>query len=404
MQATQERAKQIVVRLELYIRSEGYQGWDPYDALNSKVLGSVTAFHPFAQRVAIHVIKLLPWNLRRFLGIAKEYNPTALSLCIDSYVNLYLLDAERAHIEAAIQLLDIVLGMACINTDEELGWGRNFTFVTETERHETSKPLTFLNAKIGRSILNLYTVTGDPALLLLVRKLITTIIRQGKIFRVNGQTFVGYSAASQPRLILNASILSAALFLNYVRLYGQEDCIIEGESLKGLVHEISDTVLTLQNNNGSWPYGLTFAGKRLENVDFHQGFVLDALLELLPGLEEDSRTQAQAAYERGLLFMAQQQIDAKGFFKWRYPRKFPADIHNQAQGIISLSKARHEFCENRLKAVVNFTLDNFWDGKRNFFYYQKYPFFTNRISYLRWSQGWMFFALSEFLKNKAGSK
>ena len=41
-------------------------------------------------------------------------------------------------------------------------------------------------------------------------------------------------------------------------------------------------------------------------------------------------------------------------------------------------------------------IENMFD-KKGFFYYQQWPFITNRISYMRWSQAWMFLALSSLI-------
>jgi hypothetical protein len=36
--------------------------------------------------------------------------------------------------------------------------------------------------------------------------------------------------------------------------------------------------------------------------------------------------------------------------------------------------------------------------KKGYFYYQKFPFFTNKISYMRWGQAWMLLAISSLLE------
>ena len=74
----------------------------------------------------------------------------------------------------------------------------------------------------------------------------------------------------------------------------------------------------------------------------------------------------------------------------------PNDIHNQAQGIIvfaklsAIDKSYMELSRN----IASWTINNMRD-KTGFFYYQKYPYLTNRVSYIRWAQAWMLYALSE---------
>jgi hypothetical protein len=48
--------------------------------------------------------------------------------------------------------------------------------------------------------------------------------------------------------------------------------------------------------------------------------------------------------------------------------------------------------------VLQWTATHMWDS-RGFFYFQKLPYYTNRISYMRWSQAWMLLALSTYLEN-----
>jgi len=77
--------------------------------------------------------------------------------------------------------------------------------------------------------------------------------------------------------------------------------------------------------------------------------------------------------------------------------RFPVDIHHQAQGIITLSKLYAMFKEDKYldsaRKIAEWTVENMQD-ETGFFYYQKWPFLTNKIPYMRWSQAWMILALS----------
>jgi hypothetical protein len=180
--------------------------------------------------------------------------------------------------------------------------------------------------------------------------------------------------------------------------------VVEGHSLRAVARELIDSALALQADDGSWPYGSCNNGRRLGNVDFHQGFVIDSLLDIAPLVGEPAgRQRIEDAYRRGLDFLAQKQITPEGAFRWRYPRLYPIDVHNQAQGIISLSRAPGDRYERLLETVLHYTLAHFWSERRGYFAYQKRRCGTNTIPYMRWSQGWMGYALSEYLKRKCGA-
>ncbi len=392
----------VVFKLETYIEYENYKGWDPYDALNSNMVNKITSVHPFIQRVAIHLLKNSPINFRNFLGIKKDYNPTALSLFIDGYVNLYKIYGGKKYIKKANSLKDILYKLSCIQTDNEIGWGRNFKFITTKETHELNKPLTFLNAKLTISLLNLYEVTQEKLILENAKKAICSILVNGRVFKTKEGTYVGYSSDSQPRYIFNASILTAELIIKCLYHSHQDDIVINDLSIKELAQKLIDTVLEKQQSDGKWFYGYNYDFSLLKNIDFHQGFVADALLGISK-YSEYRKNDLVKAHELGVNFMYHEQITDAGKFKWRLPKKLPIDIHNQAQGIISLSRNNISNKHNlKLNSIVEYTINNLFDFDKGYFYYQKNRFYTIKIPFIRWGEGWMFFALTEYLKNGKG--
>ena len=36
-------------------------------------------------------------------------------------------------------------------------------------------------------------------------------------------------------------------------------------------------------------------------------------------------------------------------------------------------------------------------NRKGYFYYQKWPFITSKVAYMRWNQAWMFVALSRLI-------
>ena len=72
---------------------------------------------------------------------------------------------------------------------------------------------------------------------------------------------------------------------------------------------------------------------------------------------------------------------------------YPIDIHNFAQGIDTfLTFEKTEIAQK----IYKLALDMLWCNKKGYFYYQKNRFYYNKINYMRWSQCWMFYALSKY--------
>jgi hypothetical protein len=112
----------------------------------------------------------------------------------------------------------------------------------------------------------------------------------------------------------------------------------------------------------------------------------------------------EGTYQESLLkgadFYWNKQFLPDGRSKWRWPRQWPVDSHNQAQGIITFSKLKKfdpKYLDHAF-TVANWSMRNMM-GESGGFYYQKWPFFTNKIEYMRWSQAWMILALATLLEN-----
>jgi hypothetical protein len=87
----------------------------------------------------------------------------------------------------------------------------------------------------------------------------------------------------------------------------------------------------------------------------------------------------------------------EGIPKYYSNSVYPIDIHSPAQMIITLSKlGKFHNYRTLVDRVVFWTIDNM-QSEKGYFYYQKNKYFTSKIPYLRWSQAWMFYALSEYL-------
>jgi hypothetical protein len=97
--------------------------------------------------------------------------------------------------------------------------------------------------------------------------------------------------------------------------------------------------------------------------------------------------------ERGFAFWEKTFWLADGAPRYYHNRDHPFDTHCSAQGVLTfLAFGRTE------KAIqaARWAVENMWD-KGGFFWYQRGQNGTNRLSYMRWTQAWMYYALAELL-------
>ena len=125
---------------------------------------------------------------------------------------------------------------------------------------------------------------------------------------------------------------------------------------------------------------------------FHTGFNLQALRYFL---KEGYGQQYQKAYEQGVKYYADSFFLEDGTPKYYHDKVYPIDIHAPAQAVVFFSSMGNLY-RHLTDRVLSWMLENMYSGK-GWFYFQKHKHYTNKISYMRWSQAWAFHALTEYI-------
>lgn len=385
-----------VLNLLEYIEKEEYFGYDPYDFY----LSPYAKYFP-KSILFLHLQKVIPFNFRKLLKIKKGMVTKVHALVIDSYINLYKLSNEEKYMDKAKALYKRMMDAAIVIGNEEIGWGRNYPFKTGGEIHDNKKPLVYLNSRLGHTMINMYDMTHDKTILSDVEKVIRNLIRTGRVLKKDGYSFIGYSPDVNTRLTFNVSMVAVELMMKYLDRSKNYEFNIDGYNIKKVCEDIIRTMVHYQEADGSWTYGYSAKGTLFSQKDFHQGFVIDSLYNILPYIEDvELKKQAHEAYTKGYYYLKDTQISKKGEFYWRYPKKYPIDIHNSAQGILSLSLNKEDKDNKKLNTITEYVIGTFWNKKKGCFYYQKWRLFKNRISYMRWCNSWMLYSLTQLLLSK----
>ncbi len=195
---------------------------------------------------------------------------------------------------------------------------------------------------------------------------------------------------SEDIVTYNAQALIAAFLARVYKHTGEKE-------LLRYATELFEYLISVQQESGMWFYG-EYKKTIRKQIDFHQGFILDSIYDFIihTGMND---ARYLNALKKGAEFYKNEQFLPDGRAKWRWPRVYPIDIHNQAQGIITFSKLseiKPEYLDFA-KKIALWTIKNMQD-QSGYFYYIKYRFFTNKITYMRWGQAWMMLALASLLE------
>ena len=113
--------------------SEDLKGYDPYDILNSNVLGvALKGSNRYIQILATQLNRLNPFNVRKILKINKDYNSKAMALFSSAYLELYKKSKKEEFLKSAIFCLDWLEMNNCEKHTNEYGLGFTFDISMKT--------------------------------------------------------------------------------------------------------------------------------------------------------------------------------------------------------------------------------------------------------------------------------
>jgi hypothetical protein len=379
-------------RLLATIERSGWEGYDPYDALNSLPLLRLP--NKWLRVAPTVFFRLSPINLRRLFLVKKGINPKAMGLLLSAY--------SLCHRLALVPTMDEagrIFEWLCRNASpgySGFGWGYNFPWQSRDRLLAKGIPTIVNTSYVGHGILDYYDRSGNPEALDAARSACDFILKDLNIRETEEGICFSYSPV-ESHIVHNANALGASL-LARVSSYTREAELAEW------AERSFDFTLHHQQQNGLWAYSIyPDTGHVRTQTDWHQGFILDSLMWFI-SYAKPPGDKARKALEAGAAFY-NTQFTKEGMGFWRLPKKWPADIHNQAQGIITFAKLE-EYIPGSLhtaQQIAQWTIRNLMNKNKGYFYYQKWPLYTNRIAYFRWAQAWMLLALATLLAHSSSS-
>lgn len=357
-----------------------YAGYDPYDGLNSRLLGRF-ATNWLTRLLLTHAVHKAPVNVRPLVGVPRERNPMGVALFASAYLDLYEAAGREDDRTSAEQLL----GWLRDNQSpafEEASWGYNFDWQNARKFHlPAGHPCVVVTVFCARAFLTHYRRTGDEASLATAREATRFLERH-----INTVTVDGYEAYTYTPydsfVVVNANALAADLHYRVARTTGDADARRRAE-------ELFSFVVDAQTDEGAWYYSAPASQSHLAVDNFHTGFVLESLRDYA----RDRGGEPAAAYDRGMTFYRERLFEPDGAPKFDHETAYPRDVHAAAQGLITLSGSGDADDRATARTVLEWTLANLYD-EEGYFYRRVGRVLTDRTPYMRWSQAWMCRALA----------
>ena len=375
----------ILIKLENHLKSTDFKGYDPYDALNSPILKSMTFQNRFLGILFLQLIKRFPINLRPALLIKNGVNPKGFGLLISAYILKYKLYENRADLEQAKYFANWLM------TNYSKGysgycWGYNFDWPNRNSFFRKGLPTIVNTSFIASGFLDLYDITEDKKYLDVAVLSCEFIINDLNKYYKNDSFCFSYTPVDNHTCIHNANMLGAALLARVNHYVNNEKYLdYSKRSMKFSINH--------QNEYGSWFYGVGWKQKWIDS--FHTGYNLLALNDYINFTGERKYSEN---LKRGYEFYLNNFFNDEGLVKYYHKKPYPLDCHAFAHAIITLSslKKLSEKSNAILEKVIRQSIKIFWSEKSEYFYYKKNRYVLNKIDYIRWVQICMFYALIKY--------
>lgn len=375
-----------LIRLIRACESEGFKGYDPYDGLNSRFFQSLPLIprSRVARLMWIQFFKRSPINLRKYVGVGKDYNPKAIGLFLTGYCHLYRIRPHPHYLDVINFLIDKLKQLQNRNYSGAC-WGYNFDWQSRAFFQPRNSPTVVVTSFAGNALLDAYELIGDAKNLKLARSSCDFILNDLNRNYDEDRNFAFSYSPSDNATVFNASLLGSRLLSRVSSITGES-------ALAGAARSSVAFCCAHQQPNGAFTYGTLPYHQWVDS--FHTGFILECLSDYSRFTHDE---MFKINLEKGYKYYVSNFFTNEGVPKYYNNSIYPIDIHAPAQLIITLCKLG-KFEEQRplLNRVLAWTIANM-QSKQGLFYYQINKYFTSKISYMRWSQAWMFCSLSTYL-------
>lgn len=394
--------KQILdtfVTLKQYCEGEQYKGWDPYDGLNSRVFQALPYFKKSAlwRLVVIQGFKRCPLNLRRIAAVPKEYNAKGIGLFVQGYCNLVRAAKEQPELADDIgtekelsaklrELADLLLSLQSKGDYHGACWGYNFDWqARRLFLFPKGTPTVVATNFCATALMEAYEMTGENRYLDIALTSAEFVKEDLHRHECEGGFLFSYSKLQGNDTVYNASLLGSRLLSYCYKYTGNEE-------YRALAEASVSACCKGQREDGAWVYGLLPVQGWVDS--FHTGYNLDGLIAYE---ENTGDTKYHEYIEKGFKYYIEHFFEPDGTPKYYDNKMYPIDIHCPGQLMVTLFRL-HKFEEYQELAekVMEWTIRNMQD-KMGYFYYQLKKGISSKISYMRWSNAFMFCALSYYL-------
>ena len=372
-----------IEKLENYIELNNYSGFDPYDGLNSPIFKlPILKSNKLIRFSFQQFLKRFPLNLRSFFYIKPGLNPVTIGLAIQaySYLSIKNMEDNEKYISKIKKIINILENHVPIGYSGAC-WGYNFDWEARNMKIPSFQPTIVATGIICNALFVAYKITKIKKAKEMILSASNFVQNDLNISYEDKNLCFSYSPFDNQK-VFNASMKAA-------RLLSQTYYFNNDSKLITTIRNVINFVINHQNDDGSWYYSLANKGNWVDN--YHTGYIIDCI-------EEYQKISGDYYFknniEKGYKYYFNNFFTKNFISKFYNNKLYPIDVHH-TQSIMTLVRFSDE--KNALK-VASWMIKNMRKSDGSFIF-RRHKYYKQKTSYMRWSNAWMFAALS-YLRSK----
>ena len=362
-----------------YARERDYTGWDLYDGESSALLQRLPIDNKYLNLTVQQVIRRCPVNLRPHFRV--EQRRSFMGAALFALANLTAADVtgDTAYESEAETLVEWLVEN---QSDGYAGFcGGHKHPMQELEARVLPNDPDIVSTAWAARTLVAAADQLDPAYADHARSAADFVVTDLDYTTTDQGATIKYKPTDTgDSVTINANAMGARLFVDLYDHFGDT-------AYRERATAILDHVASLQTDLGGWTYRDPPSASHLSMDNFHNGFIIDCFRWYQTVTGDD---RYDAVLDQAVQFYRDILFDSDGAPNHDESSAYPKDIHDVAQGIIVFTRLGDRDTAGR---ILDWGLENLYGGD-GAFYHQQRRFFTDTITYMRWCEAWMAYALS----------
>jgi hypothetical protein len=385
----QHKIENVLQRVLQYAEAESYAGYNKFDALNSPLLKRLSLRSKWLRFAFIQAVMRSPLNLRPILGVAKTINPKGMALFAMAHLSEFKRSRTQKALEQARHCLNWLIdnGVEC---GHGIGWGYNFDWQNTLFLAPRYSPNAIVTVLCGEAFIKAFEVLSNENYWQMAKRAALFLRYDLPVLHeTSDELCVAYVTHPVKSIVLNINASAGAQIAKVGTLCADGGLLNDARRMIRFV-------ASRRTDYYAWYYTYPAHHSYIVHDNYHTGGIVDALRDYELYTED---TSFHDIYVKGIDYYERELFLTDGAPKYMNNQNFPFDIHGSAQGIISFAKAAY-WNKSYLRIadrIADWAIDNMFNKKYGFFYYQKGRYVTKRFTLMRWCNAWMAKAMSDLL-------